>query len=112
MNLLAEFEVEAVVERPVEVGRDAYNEPVYGEPEREAVRVLAMPVEAEGLGADRPHGDRASVRVCFPKAYDGPLKGCTLEIGGHAYRIVGDPRPYPACPTAYDRVADAVDVHG
>lgn len=112
MNILSDFETLIEVVRPVEIDRDSYNCPVFGDPEREHVMALVMPTDTDAMGADRPDGVTSAIRTYFPKTYDKPLKGCSIAVRGIEYRVMGDPVSYPTCPTDYNRVVEAVRADG
>lgn len=85
-----------VVVRPSGTGAtDPFGAPVEGDPERETVDgVLVTPGATSDLDATRPEGVSVALTVHFPRGYGKSLKGCMVEHGGEAYRVIGDPQPY------------------
>lgn len=82
-----------VVVRP-HVTRDDLGEPVYGEPVRTVVNdVLVSPGATSDMDAARPNGVIVSFTLGFPKRYQERLGGCSVEVRGEAYEVVGDPQP-------------------
>ena len=81
--------------RPVDAGTDAYGNPVVSV-ERETVDgVLPEPGGTPSMAEpDREHGVTVDMVFHWPKGYGKPLKGCTIEHAGHAWRVIGDPQPY------------------
>ena len=80
--------------RPV-VTRDELGEPVEDEPTREAVEnVLVAPGSTADMDETRPQGVSVVFTLHFPKGYGKPLRGCSVEVRGGAYEVVGDPQPY------------------
>lgn len=76
-------------------GTDPFGAPVEGEPVEEPVDgVLITPGATADLDSSRPEGVRVAYTVHFPKGYGKSLRGCSIEIGGKAYRVIGDPKPY------------------
>lgn len=74
--------------------RDDLGEPVYGEPERtEVADVLVTPGATSDMAATRPNGVVVALTLGFPKTYQEPLRGCSIEVRGRAYEVVGDPQP-------------------
>ena len=76
---------------------DPFGAPVGGAPVEEAVDgVLITPGATADLDPSRPDGVRVAYTVHFPKGYGKSLRGCSVLIGGEAYRVIGDPKPYMA----------------
>lgn len=74
---------------------DELGEPIEGEPIREAVEnVIVVPGATVELDASRPNGATVAFTLCFPKGYGRSLKGCSVEVRGRAYEVIGDPQPY------------------
>jgi hypothetical protein len=89
-------DVTCTVVRPVQIGEDSLGNPIYGEPQREAVAgVLVSAPSTSDLGADRPEGYDAVLSVHFPKAYTASLLGCSIELPDPwpDVRVIGDPQP-------------------
>lgn len=74
------------------VTRDDLGEPTYGAPTREDVRCVVCPGASSDLGAERPDGAAVSYTLHFPKTYTGELRGCSVEVRGETYEVVGDPQ--------------------
>lgn len=96
LGLFTGEQVEVI--RPT-VTYDELGEPAYADPEREQVEVLVCPGSTSDLDATRPNGAQVSFTLHFPKTYTKSLQGCRVEVRGHAYEVVGDPRPYTAANT-------------
>lgn len=100
MNLIQGESVTVI--RPV-IESDELGEPVEGTPEREAVgNIVVAPGATAELDASRPNGVTVAFTLCFPKGYGKSLKGCSVEVRGRAYRVVGDPQPYTEANTPGD----------
>lgn len=100
--------------RPRETS-DELGEPVYGDPEREAVEnVVVSPGPTADLDASRPDGVRVAYTLCFPKTYGGSVKGCSVEVRGKAFAVVGDPQRYGAenTPGDWNMAAEVEAVDG
>ncbi len=80
----------AVIRPTVE--RDDLGEPVFGEPVREDVRCVVCPGATSDMDATRPEGVTVSYTLHFPKTYAGELRGCSVEVRGERYDVVGDPQ--------------------
>lgn len=77
------------------VTRDELGEPTYGEPGREDVEnVVVAPGSTSDLDASRPDGVTVDYTLCFPKTYEEDLVGCSVEVRGTGYAVVGDPQRY------------------
>ena len=61
------------------------------EASREAVRCVVCPGATSDLGADRPNGIQVAYTLHFPKTYRGDLRGCSVEVRGEVFDVVGDP---------------------
>lgn len=70
---------------------DDLGEPIDSQPSREAVRCVVCPGPTSDLGAERPNGVRIAYTLHFPKAYKGDLRGCSVEVRGEVFGVVGDP---------------------
>ncbi|BBH49873.1 hypothetical protein Pcatena_04600 [Parolsenella catena] len=90
MLSLIPTEVVTVVRPTVE--RDDLGEPTLGEPTREAVRCVVCPGTTSDMDAPRPEGVTVAYTLHFPKTYSGSLRGCSVEVRGETYDVVGDPR--------------------
>lgn len=77
-----------------DVAYDDLGEPAFGEPTRtEVADVLVTPGATSDMGSERPNGATVSFTLGFPKSYREPLRGCTVEVRGKPYEVVGDPQP-------------------
>ena len=74
------------------VERDDLGEPVFGEPTREEVRCVVCPGATSDMDATRPEGVTVAYTLHFPKTYAGSLRGCSVEVRGETYDVVGDPQ--------------------
>ena len=100
MNLI---QGETVTVIRCEVARDELGEPTGERVTREDVQnVVVAPGPTAELDASRPNGVTVAFTLCFPKGYGKSLKGCSVEIRGRAYRVVGDPQPYTEANTPGD----------
>lgn len=83
----------AVIRR--EMARDELGEPAEGEETREVVEnVVVAPGSTSDLDASRPDGVTVTYTLCFPKTFSGELRGCSIEVRGIEYEVVGDPQRY------------------
>ena len=102
--------------RPSPTGAaDPFGAPVEGDPVREQVDgALVTPGSTADLDASRPDGVRVAYTVHFPKNYGKSLRGCSVEIDGKAYRVIGDPKPYMAdgTPGAWDMAVEVEAIDG
>lgn len=74
------------------VERDDLGEPIEAGASREEVRCVVCPGATSDLGAERPNGVRIAYTLHFPKTYKGDLRGCSVEVRGTRYDVVGDPQ--------------------
>ena len=88
LNLIPDEEV-AVIRDSARL--DDLGEPIDSRPSREAVRCVVCPGPTSDLGAERPNGARIAYTLHFPKTYEGDLRGCSVEVRGEAFTVVGDP---------------------
>lgn len=92
MNLV-QGETVTVIRREFE--RDELGEPSSERVTRETVgNVVVAPGSTSDLDASRPEGVTVSFTLCFPKSYGGDLRGCSVEVRGTEYSVVGDPQGY------------------
>lgn len=70
---------------------DDLGEPIGSEASSEAVRCVVCPGATSDLGAERPNGVRIAYTLHFPKTYRGDLRGCSVEVRGEVFDVVGDP---------------------
>ena len=74
------------------VERDDLGEPIEAGASREEVRCVVCPGATSGMDATRPEGVTVSYTLHFPKTYAGSLRGCSVEVRGTRYDVVGDPQ--------------------
>lgn len=79
-----------VVIRPT-VERDDLGEPIEAGASREEVRCVVCPGATSDMDATRPEGVTVSYTLHFPKTYAGSLRGCSVEVRGEVFGVVGDP---------------------
>ena len=131
------------VVRRTMTGRDEMGEPVFSTSQETVGNVLVTPSNTDEMDvSNRMFGVVCELTLHFPKSYTASLEGCTVllsapygdaapepttsstaadeaaetvvQVVGHAYRILGDPKPYMACntPTQWNRAAMAVRADG
>lgn len=96
---------EVTVRRPTayETDRLGNRVPVGFEAEAVTDVMIQSPTTAD-MEAARPSGYEIAFTLHFPKAYEGSLCGCTVELPEPylgTYRVVGDPKPDPNAPTRF-----------
>lgn len=75
--------------------RDELGEPTESEPSRETLdNVVVVPGGTQDLDSTRPEGVTVALTLHIPKTYQTPLKGCTVEVRGTEYSVIGDPQYY------------------
>ena len=89
--------VSLIPDEPVRVVRpapalDALGEPAGGAPALEEVRCVVCPGPTSDLDASRPNGVSVAYTLHFPKSYAADLRGCSVEVRGAVYDVVGDPQ--------------------
>lgn len=73
---------------------DELGEPIEGEPTRTEVSpVLVTPGGTEDMAASRPEGITVALTLGFPKTFTDSLRGCSVEVRGKTYKVIGDPEP-------------------
>lgn len=90
--MLSLIPTEAVTVLRPTVVRDDLGEPVFGEPTREDVDCVVCPGATADMDATRPEGVTVAYTLHFPKTYAGGLRGCSVEVRGTRYDVVGDPQ--------------------
>ena len=91
-TVLSLIPTEAVtVIRPT-VERDDLGEPIEAGASCEEVRCVVCPGAISDMDATRPEGVTVSYTLHFPKTYAGSLRGCSVEVRGTRYDVVGDPQ--------------------
>ena len=73
------------------VERDDLGEPIEAGASREEVRCVVCPGATSDMDATRPEGVTVSYTLHFPKTYAGNLRGCSVEVRGEVFGVVGDP---------------------
>lgn len=71
---------------------DDLGEPIEAGASREEVRCVVCPGATSDMDATRPDGVTVSYTLHFPKTYAGSLRGCSVEVRGTRYDVVGDPQ--------------------
>lgn len=74
------------------VERDDLGEITGAEPTREDVRCVVCPGATSDMDATRPEGVTVAYTLHFPKTYARGLRGCSVEVRGTRYDVVGDPQ--------------------
>lgn len=90
--MLSLIPTEAVTVLRPTVERDDLGEINEGEPVREEVRCVVCPGATSDMDATRPEGVTVSYTLHFPKTFTGSLVGCSVEVRGTRYDVVGDPQ--------------------
>lgn len=108
--------IDVVVIRRVPTGEvDDMGEPVTRDAWEGVRDVLVSPSSTSDMDEPaRPHGDKTSVRLHFPKSYTASLAGCDIELDGVLYRVQGDPQGYipDLTPGRWNRPVTAKKVEG
>lgn len=112
MLSLIPTEAVAVIRPTVE--RDDLGEPVFGEPTREDVDCVVCPGATADMDATRPEGVTVAYTLHFPKTYAGSLRGCSVEVRGTRYDVVGDPQRTiaAATPGPFDMAVEVTRADG
>ena len=97
--MLSLIPTEAVTVLRPTVERDDLGEPVFGEPTREDVDCVVCPGATADMDATRSEGVTVAYTLHFPKTYAGGLRGCSVEVRGPRYDVVGDPQRTTAAAT-------------
>ncbi len=92
MTVLSLIPTEPVVVVRPTVGRDDLGEPVDAGASREEVRCVVCPGATSDMDATRPEGVTVAYTLHFPKTHVGSLRGCSVEVRGETYDVVGDPQ--------------------
>lgn len=89
LNLIPDEEV-AVIRDSARL--DDLGEPIgfAAVPRGRALRGVPRPHLRLG-GGSGPNGARIAYTLHFPKTYRGDLRGCSVEVRGEAFAVVGDP---------------------
>lgn len=85
-----------VVERHVETGRDAHNQPIFDWVSESVDAVLVAPgPRADIPDTSRPEGVTVAWNLHFPKGYPATLRGARVKVrGGDPLDVIGDPQHY------------------
>ena len=112
--MLSLVPTEAVTVVRTTVTRDDLGEIAEGEPVREDVRCVVCPGATSDMDATRPEGVTVSYTLHFPKTYTGDLRGCSVEVRGTRYDVVGDPQrtTEAATPGPFDMAAEVTRADG
>lgn len=96
------------------VERDDLGEITEDEPTREEVRCVVCPGATSDMDATRPEGVTVAYTLHFPKTYAGILRGCSVEVRGTRYDVVGDPQrtTEAATPGPFDMAAEVTRADG
>lgn len=96
------------------VERDDLGEITEGEPTREEVRCVVCPGATSDMDATRPEGVTVAFTLHFPKTYAGSLRGCSVEVRGARYDVVGDPQRTTdaATPGPFDMAVEVARADG
>lgn len=90
--MLSLIPTEAVTVLRPSVERDDLGEITEREPAREEARCVVCPGATSDMDATRPEGVTVAYTLHFPKTYAGSLRGCSVEVRGARYDVVGDPQ--------------------
>lgn len=96
------------------VEHDDLGEPVETGTSREAVRCVVCPGATSDMDATRPEGVAVAYTLHFPKTYAGSLRGCSVEVRGTRYDVVGDPQRTTdaATPGPFDMAVEVTRADG
>lgn len=97
--MLSLIPTEAVTVLRPTVERDDLGEPVETGTSREGVDCVVCPGATADMDATRPEGVTVAYTLHFPKTYAGGLRGCSVEVRGTRYDVVGDPQRTTAAAT-------------
>lgn len=112
--MLSLIPTEAVTVLRPSVERDDLGEITEGEPVREDVRCVVCPGATSDMDATRPEGVTVAYTLHFPKTYAGSLRGCSVEVRGTRYDVVGDPQrtTEAATPGPFDMAVEVTRADG
>ena len=106
---------DVLLTRRTMTGRDDMGEPVFEETAETVHNVLWHESTTDEIDeSNRMFGVTCDLSLDFPKTFTGSLEGCSVNVGGTEYRILGDPKGYMPenCPTPWNRSAKAVRADG
>lgn len=114
MTMISLIPTEAVTVLRPSVERDDLGEITEGEPTREEVRCVVCPGATSDMDATRPEGVTVAYTLHFPKTYAGSLRGCSVEVRGTRYDVVGDPQrtTEAATPGPFDMAVEVTRADG
>lgn len=95
--------------------RDEMGEPVFAVTTTTVGNVLWHESTTDEMDeSNRMFGVTCELSLDFPKTFTDSLEGCSVNVGGTEYRILGDPKGYMPenCPTPWNRSAKAVRADG
>lgn len=98
-----------------EIGKDAFNAPIYETEWISVDDVLVVPGSTKNLiDSNRQFGSRVVYTLHFPKVFNGSLRGSLVEVRGEQFRVIGDPKPYQTwnCPTRWNMPVEVENVEG
>lgn len=94
---------------------DELGEPMYEDITTEVVdNVIVQPGSTNDLDSTRPNGVEVHYTLHFPKTYTDSLKGCSVEVQGTTYDVIGDPKPWmdDNTPGDYNRTVEVGVANG
>lgn len=113
--MLRDKAVQVTVWRKSQAGEDEMGEPVVEWVPETVGNVLWIQHGCDRLSdGSRPEGTEDTVKLHFPKSYTASLAGCSVELLGRKYAVMGDPVGcMPALtPGAWNRPVTARKVDG
>lgn len=81
---------------------------------RTPVQCLVAPGATVDLDTTRPEGVTVAYTVHFPKTFTDSLRGCSVEVRGAVYTVIGDPQAYAEgnTPGGFDRAVEVTRTDG
>ena len=98
--------VDVTVTRRTATTCDAMGEPVFSLTTTTVGNVLWHEASTDEIDeSTRMFGVECDLSLDFPKTYTDSLEGCTVNVNGDEYRVLGDPKGYMAenTPTPWNR---------
>ena len=95
--------------------RDEMGEPVFATESVEVDNVLWHESTTDEIDeTNRMYGVSCDISLDFPKTFTGSLEGCSVNVGGTEYRVLGDPIGYMPenTPTPWNRSVKAARADG
>lgn len=101
-----------IIKEPV--GKDDFNKPIYSYEEHTIQKALIRPEFGKDILSDgtRLEGHKISYSVAIHKDYKLNLENGLILIDGHWYKVVGDPKYYPAFVSDYHCICYVEKEHG